>query len=128
MSQPLVDFKNAYVNDDLMEMVVKHPSIETEAWIDDITLEGDDEDPVVVEANMCKATKDLRKIMRDDCSLEFAEPKTAVVASRDGLAAAIASKVGDSKVPRRGAKHRTRILGGRPNCRQEKLLQNKKRR
>ena len=92
----------AYMKDALMQMVVTNPAIETEAWIDDITLEAENDDAVVVEATRCKATRDLRQLMIDDCSLEFAEPKTAVVVSRDRLAAAIASKVGDPKVPRQG--------------------------
>ena len=101
----------AYMKDMLNDMIINNPAVQIDAWIDDVTLETNNSSKEVVEANITKATKELRTAAAEECALEFAELKTAIVASGNGLAAGIAAKVGSRKLAARGVKTQARVLG-----------------
>ena len=87
----------AYLRSTLSGVIIRNPAINLDSWIDDITIESQSKSEQHVKRVANKAVQDLRQAVETELLLEFAGLKTIVVASREGLASAVAGAVGDKK-------------------------------
>ena len=101
----------AYLRSTLSGVIIRNPAINLDSWIDDITIECQSKSEQHVKRVTNKAVQDLRQAVDTELLLEFAGLKTTVVASREGLASAVAGAVGDKRVKKRGARYQATQLG-----------------
>ena len=92
----------AYMSRTLGQIVIRNPRVEIDSWVDDLTIEAEDDDEKRLRATVAKAVADLRTTAKAELCLEFAELKTTVVASRDRLATRVAGTVGSEKAKAKG--------------------------